>query len=108
MWCFELCVFPRFYIWEILHSTIRKMNKHVLKIHKELEETKARLARQHKRVSNLFVNFKPSYISLHADVQTHSWFWEGLIMYDCSGSMSAEVWSAVALRHQKSDACSWS
>lgn len=25
------------------------MNKHVLKIHKELEETKARLARQHKR-----------------------------------------------------------
>ncbi|KAM9214294.1 nuclear cap-binding protein subunit 1 isoform 2-T4 [Leptosomus discolor] len=41
--------FTRFYIWEILHSTIRKMNKHVLKIHKELEETKARLARQHKR-----------------------------------------------------------
>lgn len=46
------CVF-RFYIWEILHSTIRKMNKHVLKIHKELEDTKARLARQHKRVSSL-------------------------------------------------------
>uniref|UniRef100_A0A8C0EM92 Nuclear cap binding protein subunit 1 n=1 Tax=Bubo bubo TaxID=30461 RepID=A0A8C0EM92_BUBBB len=41
--------FTRFYIWEILHSTIRKMNKHVLKIQKELEETKARLARQHKR-----------------------------------------------------------
>ncbi|XP_033928531.1 nuclear cap-binding protein subunit 1 [Melopsittacus undulatus] len=41
--------FTRFYIWEILHSTIRKMNKHVLKIHKELEDTKARLARQHKR-----------------------------------------------------------
>ncbi|KAF1494150.1 Nuclear cap-binding protein subunit 1, partial [Megadyptes antipodes antipodes] len=41
--------FTRFYVWEILHSTIRKMNKHVLKIHKELEETKARLARQHKR-----------------------------------------------------------
>lgn len=55
MWCFVLCAFPRFYIWEILHSTIRKMNKHVLKIHKELEETKARLARQHKRVSK-FVN----------------------------------------------------
>ncbi|XP_075302607.1 nuclear cap-binding protein subunit 1-like [Opisthocomus hoazin] len=43
--------FTRFYVWEILHSTIRKMNKHVLKIHKELEETKARLARQHKRNS---------------------------------------------------------
>ncbi|XP_043371307.1 nuclear cap-binding protein subunit 1 isoform X5 [Dermochelys coriacea] len=41
--------FTRFYIWEILHSTIRKMNKHVVKIQKELEETKARLARQHKR-----------------------------------------------------------
>ncbi|XP_037228478.1 nuclear cap-binding protein subunit 1-like [Falco rusticolus] len=41
--------FTRFYVWEILHSTIRKMNKHVLKIHKELDETKARLARQHKR-----------------------------------------------------------
>ncbi|NXE57586.1 NCBP1 protein, partial [Casuarius casuarius] len=41
--------FTRFYVWEILHSTIRKMNKHVLKIHRELEETKARLARQHKR-----------------------------------------------------------
>ncbi|KAM4640420.1 nuclear cap-binding protein subunit 1 isoform 5-T5 [Amazona ochrocephala] len=41
--------FTRFYVWEILHSTIRKMNKHVLKIHKELEDTKARLARQHKR-----------------------------------------------------------
>ncbi|NWR76829.1 NCBP1 protein, partial [Centropus unirufus] len=41
--------FTRFYIWEILHSTIRKMNKHVLKIEKELEDAKARLARQHKR-----------------------------------------------------------
>uniref|UniRef100_A0A8C4ZAV0 MIF4G domain-containing protein n=1 Tax=Gadus morhua TaxID=8049 RepID=A0A8C4ZAV0_GADMO len=35
--------FTRFYIWEILHSTIRKMNKHVQKIQKELEEVKARL-----------------------------------------------------------------
>lgn len=70
MWRFELRDFPRFYIWEILHSTIRKMNKHVLKIHKELEETKARLARQHKRVSNLFVNSRLSYTNLHADVRT--------------------------------------
>lgn len=35
----------------MLHSTIRKMNKHVLKIQKELEEAKEKLARQHKRVS---------------------------------------------------------
>ncbi|KAM6364389.1 LOW QUALITY PROTEIN: nuclear cap-binding protein subunit 1-like [Pluvialis apricaria] len=45
--------FTRFYVWEILHSTICKMNKHVLKIHRELEETKARLARQHKRLQLL-------------------------------------------------------
>lgn len=44
----------RFYIWEILHSTIRKMNKHVVMIQKELEEAKARLAKQHKRVGNFF------------------------------------------------------
>lgn len=84
------------------------MNKHVLKIHKELEETKARLARQHKRVSTLLVNFKPSCTSMRADVQTHSWFWEELNTYNSSGSMSAEMWSAVALRHQKSYAYSWS
>ncbi|KAJ1205472.1 hypothetical protein NDU88_000907 [Pleurodeles waltl] len=41
--------FTRLYVWEILHSTIRKMNKHVQKIQKELEETKARLEKQHKR-----------------------------------------------------------
>ncbi|XP_075459263.1 nuclear cap-binding protein subunit 1 isoform X2 [Ascaphus truei] len=41
--------FTRLYIWETLHSTIRKMNKHVQKIQRELEETKQRLAKQHKR-----------------------------------------------------------
>ncbi|XP_070598321.1 nuclear cap-binding protein subunit 1-like isoform X1 [Erythrolamprus reginae] len=41
--------FTRFYIWEILHSTIRKMNKHVMMIQKELEEAKRKLAKQHKR-----------------------------------------------------------
>uniref|UniRef100_A0A8C7IMK6 Nuclear cap binding protein subunit 1 n=1 Tax=Oncorhynchus kisutch TaxID=8019 RepID=A0A8C7IMK6_ONCKI len=40
-----------FYVWEILHSTIRKMNKHVQKIQKELEEAKDKLERQqHKKV----------------------------------------------------------
>lgn len=43
----------RLFVWEILHSTIRKMNKHVLKIQKELEEAKEKLARQHKRVSRV-------------------------------------------------------
>ncbi|KAG8455017.1 hypothetical protein GDO86_001291 [Hymenochirus boettgeri] len=41
--------FTRLYVWEILHSTIRKMNKHVQKIQKELEDAKQRLAKQHKR-----------------------------------------------------------
>ncbi|KAL7988539.1 hypothetical protein Chor_007458 [Crotalus horridus] len=41
--------FTRFYIWEILHSTIRKMNKHVMMIQKELEEAKEKLAKQQKR-----------------------------------------------------------
>uniref|UniRef100_A0A3B4BA43 MIF4G domain-containing protein n=1 Tax=Periophthalmus magnuspinnatus TaxID=409849 RepID=A0A3B4BA43_9GOBI len=46
--------FTRLYIWEILHSTIRKMNKHVQKIQKELEEAKDKLEKQqHKRVSSL-------------------------------------------------------
>uniref|UniRef100_A0A3P8Z648 MIF4G domain-containing protein n=1 Tax=Esox lucius TaxID=8010 RepID=A0A3P8Z648_ESOLU len=42
--------FTRFYVWEILHSTIRKMNKHVQKIQKELEEAKEKLEKQqHKK-----------------------------------------------------------
>uniref|UniRef100_A0A287D7F1 Nuclear cap-binding protein subunit 1 n=1 Tax=Ictidomys tridecemlineatus TaxID=43179 RepID=A0A287D7F1_ICTTR len=44
--------FTRLFVWEILHSTIRKMNKHVVKIQKELEEAKEKLARQHKRRSD--------------------------------------------------------
>uniref|UniRef100_A0A8C6KSH0 Nuclear cap binding protein subunit 1 n=1 Tax=Nothobranchius furzeri TaxID=105023 RepID=A0A8C6KSH0_NOTFU len=44
--------FTRLFIWEILHSTIRKMNKHVQKIQKELEEAKDKLEKQqHKRVT---------------------------------------------------------
>ncbi|KAM8801889.1 nuclear cap-binding protein subunit 1 isoform 1-T1 [Rhynchonycteris naso] len=44
--------FTRLFVWEILHSTIRKMNKHVLKIQKELEEAKEKLSKQHKRRSD--------------------------------------------------------
>ncbi|XP_052011099.1 nuclear cap-binding protein subunit 1-like [Xyrauchen texanus] len=41
--------FTRFYVWEILHSTIRKMNKHVQKIQKELDEAKEKLEKQHNK-----------------------------------------------------------
>ncbi|XP_062405532.1 nuclear cap-binding protein subunit 1 [Sardina pilchardus] len=42
--------FTRFYMWEILHSTLRKMNKHVQKVQKELEEAKDKLEKQqHKK-----------------------------------------------------------
>lgn len=46
----------RHYVWEILHSTIRKMNKHVQKIQKELEEAKDKLEKQqHKKVWEIAV-----------------------------------------------------
>lgn len=46
----------RLYVWEILHSTIRKMNKHVQKIQKELEEAKDKLEKQqHKKVWEIHV-----------------------------------------------------
>lgn len=42
----------RLFIWEILHSTIRKMDKHVQKIQQELEGAKDKLEKQqHKRVN---------------------------------------------------------
>lgn len=44
---------PRLFIWEILHSTIRKMDKHVQKIQQELEGAKDKLEKQqHKRVTS--------------------------------------------------------
>lgn len=48
----------RLFVWEILHSTIRKMNKHVQKIQKELEESKDKLEKQqHKRVTVFYKLF---------------------------------------------------
>ncbi|GIY34059.1 nuclear cap-binding protein subunit 1 [Caerostris darwini] len=35
--------FPKFYIWEILHLTIREMIRHVTKIQKQVEESKKKL-----------------------------------------------------------------
>lgn len=39
-----------FYMWEIMHATIKKMNKHVTKLQKEVEEAKDKLE-AHRRVS---------------------------------------------------------
>lgn len=37
--------FTKMYLWEILHLTIRKMNKHVIKLSGELAEAREKLAR---------------------------------------------------------------
>jgi nuclear cap-binding protein subunit 1 len=37
--------FTKMYLWEILHLTIKKMNKHVMKLSAELSEAKEKLAR---------------------------------------------------------------
>lgn len=39
----------RLYIWEILHLTIRKMNKHVTKLSTELSEAREKLRRAESR-----------------------------------------------------------
>lgn len=45
-WIFSRDMAPEFtksYIWEILHLTIRKMNKHVVRLEKELADARAKL-----------------------------------------------------------------
>ncbi|XP_017038914.1 nuclear cap-binding protein subunit 1 [Drosophila ficusphila] len=37
--------FTKMYLWEILHLTIKKMNKHVIKLNSELSEAKDKLAK---------------------------------------------------------------
>ena len=37
---YHLC---SFYMWEIMHATIKKMNKHVTKLLKEVEEARDKL-----------------------------------------------------------------
>jgi nuclear cap-binding protein subunit 1 len=37
--------FTKMYLWEILHLTIKKMNKHVMKLSAELAEAKDKLAK---------------------------------------------------------------
>lgn len=61
----------RFYVWEILHSTIRKMNKHVQKIQKELDEAKEKLEKQqNKKVEEKHIFWLPSHVCTWA-----SQFW---------------------------------
>lgn len=56
----------RLFTWEILHSTIRKMDKHVQKIQQELEGAKDKLEKQqHKRVKLRFT-LKP--LCTHCDL----------------------------------------
>ncbi|XP_044756316.1 nuclear cap-binding protein subunit 1 [Coccinella septempunctata] len=48
-WIFSKDMIPEFtksYIWEILHITIKKMNKHVTKLTAELSEAREKLARE--------------------------------------------------------------
>ena len=40
----------RNYVWEIMHSTINKMSKHVEKLQKEAEEARDRLDAARKKV----------------------------------------------------------
>ena len=45
-WLFSRDMAPEFtrsYIWEILHLTIRKMNRHVVRLEKELNEARSKL-----------------------------------------------------------------
>ena len=38
------------YVWEIMHSSIKKMNKHVHKLYKEVEDAKDKLEAAERRV----------------------------------------------------------
>ncbi len=46
--------FPSFYVWEIMHSAIRKMNKHVQKLQKQVEEARDKLEAAENRARDGF------------------------------------------------------
>ena len=48
---FILSIAFSFYVWEIMHGTIKKMNKQVMKLQKEVEEMKDRLEAAELKVS---------------------------------------------------------
>ncbi|XP_064620133.1 nuclear cap-binding protein subunit 1-like [Lineus longissimus] len=46
--------FTSFYVWEIMHATIKKMNKHVAKLQKEVEDAKDRLEAAQRKLRDGF------------------------------------------------------
>lgn len=46
--------FCSFYLWEIMHSTIKKMNKHVTKLQKDMEEAKDKFEAAQRRARDGF------------------------------------------------------
>ncbi|XP_022097425.1 nuclear cap-binding protein subunit 1-like [Acanthaster planci] len=44
--------FTKYYVWEIIHSTLRKMSKHVAKIQHELQETRERALKTKKSMES--------------------------------------------------------
>lgn len=57
---------PSFYVWEIMHATIKKMNKHVAKLQKEVEDAKDRLEAAQRKVHKL---------GLQKDICDPLWLW---------------------------------
>jgi hypothetical protein len=53
----HLMVHSSFYVWEIMHATIKKMNKHVAKLQKEVEEAKDSLEAAQRKVRSILIRF---------------------------------------------------
>ena len=47
-----------FFVWEIMHSTIKKMNKHVTKLQKEVEEARDKMEAVQRRVGYNYIVHK--------------------------------------------------
>ena len=44
-----LCHFS-FYVWEIMHATIKKMNKHIMRLQKEVDDARDRYDAHQRKV----------------------------------------------------------
>ena len=53
----DVVIIDRFYVWEIMHSTIKKMSKHVDKLQKDVEDSKDKLEAFKRKVRNLISLF---------------------------------------------------
>lgn len=49
----------RFYVWEIMHATIRKMSKQVDKLQQDVEDAKDKLDAAKRKVKKRLFCFKP-------------------------------------------------